>query len=203
MSPLLVLRRIAAAAVLTTVFAACGSASADTGGQPIPAPTTGSQGPSATQPASTTEPAPSSSGAIALDGPTGLCVVLPAERAAAALGEPVGPAIAKHNAAFSNASCTYDSTASNASITIWYYPRMTRDEWESAMAKVGMTAAMTVPGLGDAAFRRDSKSAPARVKLAVFEGDHGLWVNITNARDLPTMAAAAEREARALLTALR
>ena len=58
-------------------------------------------------------------------------------------------------------------------------------------------------GIGEAAYRQDGTSAHPRVKLAVFDGDHDIWVIITDAGDVASMAITAEREARELLSAIR
>ena len=71
------------------------------------------------------------------------------------------------------------------------------------MVKIGMTSAMSVAGIGEAAYRQDGTAAHPRVKLAAFQGDHDIWVIIAGPADIATLAATAEREARDLLTALR
>lgn len=193
-----VLRGAASLVLLASVLGACSSANAV-------APTATEQVPAATQAnAATSAPVPAGdNSSLDLDGPTGLCAIFPSDRAAGALGEPVGRGSTTHSVTFGNADCHYGSTASDASITIWYHAGLTRSEWEKSMVKVGMTPAMSVAGIGEAAYRRDGTAAHPRVKLATFEGDHDIWVVIEDPAGIETLAATAEREARELLTALR
>ena len=196
MSRTRVLQGVASLAFVATLLAACGS-----GGQP--AATADGAVPSASQaPGSASTPTPARGTALDLDGSIGLCAIFPSDRAAAALGEPVGAGSATHSTTFSNASCHYESTASDASITVWYHPGLTRDDWERSMAKIGMTAEMSVPGIGQAAYRQDRKTANPRVKLAAFEDDHDVWVIIAKTADISVLAATAEQEARVLLVAV-
>lgn len=192
------LRGMASIALLATVLTACGAGAqaAETGGGHAPA---------ATEPVATATPpgAPAQTGTLDLDSATGLCAILPSDRAAAALGEAVGRGSATHSASFANASCHYDSTTSDASITIWYHAGLTRAEWEASMVKIGMTAEDSVEGIGDAAYRQDRSGAHPRVKLAAFQGDHDIWVIIAKSADIGVLAATAEREARELLAAVR
>ncbi len=199
MSPTDVLRGATAIALLATTLAGCGSG---TGSSQT---ATGPVGASATvdQVANAPVPEPVAVGAFDLDDPAGLCAIYPAERAAAALGEPVGPASATHSATFSNVSCHYDSAASDASVTVWYHPGMERPEWERQMAKIGMTPEMSVAGIGEAAYRLDPTTTHPRVKLTAFEGGHDVWVIIAGVADITTIASTAEREARDLLAAVR
>ena len=140
MSRIDVLRGAIAVALLATTLAGCGSGtgSSQTATDPV--------GASATvgQVANAPVPEPVAGGAFDLDDPAGLCAIFPAERAAAALGEPVGPGSATHSSTFANTSCHYDSAASDASITVWYHPGLVRTEWERQMAKIGMTPEMSV-----------------------------------------------------------
>ncbi len=85
-----VLRGVAAITLLATVLTACGAGAqaAETGGGNLP--------PATPAAAATTAPAPTG-GALDLDSATGLCAVLPPDRAAAALGEPVGRGSTTHS----------------------------------------------------------------------------------------------------------
>jgi hypothetical protein len=199
MSRIDVLRGATAIALLAAMLAGCGSGtgSSQTATDPV-----GASAP-VDEVADAPVPEPITGGAFDLDDPAGLCVIFPAERAAAALGEPVGPASATHSATFANVSCHYDSAASDASITVWYHPGQVRIEWERQMAKIGMTPEMSVAGIGEAAYRLDPTATHPRVKLAAFEGDHDVWVIIADVVDIATIASTAEREARDLLAAVR
>jgi hypothetical protein len=194
-----VLRGATAIALLATTLAGCGSG---TGSSPTG---TGPVRPTATvdHVADAPVPVPVTAGAFDLDDPAGLCAIFPADRAAAALGEPVGPASATHSSTFANTSCHYDSTGSDASVTVWYHPGLVRTEWERQMAKIGMTPEMSVAGIGEAAYRLDPTATHPRVKLTAFEGDHDVWVIIADVADITTIASTAEREARDLLAAVR
>lgn len=187
---------LAALAILAFSIAGCASGA---GAEPA---ATGPVRP--TDAVETLIPAPAAAGALDIGSRTGLCAIFPRDRAAAALGEPVGAGSATHDTTFASASCHYEATGSDASITVWYHPGLTRAGWERSMVKIGMTAEMAVSGIGEAAYRREPTSAQPRVKLAAFQGDHDVWVIIARPGDIGsgTLDPTAEREARHLLAAL-
>jgi hypothetical protein len=182
-------------ALAATVLVGCASGA---GADGVQAPSE-SQTPSASQVVVMPEPSAAGGGALDPSDLADLCAIFPADRAAAALGEPVGPAKSQRSVTFGHASCRYESTASDASIAIWYHSDLTRADWEQSMAKVGMDTGISVADIGDAAYRRDWTAGLPRVKLAAFEGDHDVWVIIEKAGDVARLGATAQREARDLL----
>ncbi|HLA16706.1 MAG TPA: pyridoxamine 5'-phosphate oxidase family protein [Candidatus Limnocylindrales bacterium] len=132
----------------------------------------------------------------------GLCDLLPADQASEILGVPVLPGVAKTSVVFGGSSCRYVAADSTDSVGIQYTAGTVRDEWETQLAKIGITAEMAVVGLGDAAYRYDGSTSRPGVRLAVFEGDHDIWVVIDSPADHAAIVAAAERVAHRLLDAL-
>ena len=131
-----------------------------------------------------------------------LCAYLPPDAAAMALGEPVDGGTAKHGAAFDNASCRYQATGSSVSLTIWFHPDLTRDDWEATMVKTGMADQEVVSGIGESAYRRIGSSTSSEIKLTAFETDHDVWVIIAGAHESDAMSTALETIALSVLAAV-
>ena len=191
---------LAIAGILAALFlAACGSGPGGAA-QPDPSTTPGADlqpAPDATPPRATDQ-----GSAIEAAASGGLCDLLPADQASEILGVPVLPGVAKTSVVFGGSSCRYVAADSTDSVGIQYTAGTVRDEWETQLAKIRITAEMAVVGLGDAAYRYDGSTSRPGVRLAVFEGDHDIWVVIDSPADNAAIVAAAERVAHRLLDAL-
>ncbi len=195
--------RLASAIVpLALALAACGSSGAGQAGQVT------AQDAAATATATATAMTVEATGS-AVDVPPAdvdpmgdLCALVPAATAATALAEPVDAGTSKGSATFDNASCRYLATGSASSLTVWYHPVVTRDEWTASMTKTGMADQRPVDGIGDAAYLRLEAAGGDETKLAVYASGHTVWVIVASPADPLARAAAAESIARLVLGAV-
>jgi hypothetical protein len=175
---------------LGIVLAACGGSAAGAG-------TPAGGGPEATTGAS----GGSTSGGSGSEA-SGLCELVTAEQAAAALGEPVGVGVAKKSSLTGTSICRYTATGSENAIQIEYLEDQTRAGWEEAIGNVGMLDETRLDGIGEVAYRADDAALGAGTRLAAFDQGKAIWVVIYKDGDDAAIFAAAETVARELLASL-
>jgi hypothetical protein len=181
--------------VVSLVLTACA-------GGPTTAPTAEPEAvDAATSVASSGGPAGSADAESAASAASGLCNFLPSDKAAAALGEPVGEGVADKSTLTGTYSCRYTATGSDNVIEIEYQKDQTRSGWEAAMDKVGMTEETKLEGVGEIAYRSGDAVLSPGTRLAAFDQGNAIWVVIYKDAD-PAIFPAAETVALDLLAQL-
>lgn len=162
--------------VLTLALAACGSGSA-----PDDATTETTDTAAATAaPAATDAPVATSTttdtGTIDVTSGRGLCAALTPEEAAAALGAPVDGGSPDYSITFGNAHCIFAALEGDDYVKI-DYRTSTREEWDTAIDKVGMTDEEAVE-VGEAAWQSTDSVFKGGTRLAAFGDGMAIWVVI-------------------------
>jgi len=183
------------ALALCIALAACGGSAGGAG-----APAAG--GPAATTGSSDGSTSGGSASGGSGSEASGLCEVVTAEQAAAALGEPVGVGVAKRSSLTGTYMCRYTATGSQNVIQIEYLEDQTRAGWEEAIGNVGMLDETRLDGIGEVAYRADDAALAAGTRLAAFDHGKAIWVVIYKDGDDAAIFAAAETVARDLLASL-
>ena len=179
---------------LGIVLAACGGSAA---GAAAPA----GGGPAATSGSSGSSGGSTSSGGSGSEA-SGLCKLVTAEQAAAALGEAVGVGVAKKSSITGTYICRYTASGSDNVIQIEYLKDQTREGWEEAIDNVGMLDETRLEGIGEIAYRADDAALGPGTRLAAFDHGKAIWVVIYKDGDDAAIFAGAETVARTLLASL-
>jgi hypothetical protein len=183
--------------ILTLALAACGGSTPD--GAPAddsaPAATAAAEAtPVAEAPA---EGNGSTTGAIDVTTGRGLCLAISPDLAAAALGSAVDHGKPHYSRTFGSASCTFTAVESTESVKI-EYEKTTRDQWETAVDKVGMTDEMLVE-VGEMAYQSTDAVFTGGTRLAAFGSGMAIWVVISKEGDQDRVLPAAREIGLALL----
>jgi hypothetical protein len=180
---------------VSVMLAACGGGSTTA---PTIEPDRGDTTTSAASSAAPADPADADSSASAASG---LCILLPPDKAAAALGEPVGEGVADTSTLTGTYSCRYTAIESENVIEIEYREDQSRSDWDEDMDRVGMTEETKLEGVGEIAYRSGTAVLSPGTRLAAFDHGNAIWVVIHKDAD-PAIISAAEAIAIDLLAQL-